>query len=235
MPSNGYSSGRPGSRVVSRSSGGFPGPFPQGGPVMYGHPGMYPPGYGFGAPQFYRPRPAGPQLPFTKELLNTVPQENVGSTLPFLSEVVQKAQTFTHPLPSHPLPFLTELKDTKPAAPASDVPIQRYATTNKLSQAVVFNQTAYLAGVVPGDKSGDIVAQAKDVLDKIEFRLKELGSDKSRILSADIWLSSLKDLKGLNETWEAWLVPGTAPARACFEAKLQDNVKVEIKVIAAVI
>ena len=113
--------------------------------------------------------------------------------------------------------------------------IQRHNVGKRLSEIVVHNGVAYLAGEVPDDTSKDITGQTAEVLAKIERLLGQVGSDKTRLLSAQIFLPDMGDFAGMNKAWEAWVVPGQTPARATIEAKLANPAyKVEIMCIAAI-
>jgi enamine deaminase RidA (YjgF/YER057c/UK114 family) len=113
--------------------------------------------------------------------------------------------------------------------------IQRHNVGKRLSEIVVHNGVAYLAGEVPDDTSKDVTGQTAEVLDKIERLLKQVGSDKTKLLSAQIFLPDMGDFAGMNQAWEAWVVPGQTPARATLEAKLANPAyKVEIMCIAAI-
>ncbi len=112
--------------------------------------------------------------------------------------------------------------------------IQRLNVGKRLSEAVIHNGTIYLAGEVPDDTTKDVTGQTEEVLAKIEKLLEQAGSDKSKILSAQIFLPDMKDFAGMNVAWERWVVPGQTPARATIEAKLANPAyKVEIMCIAA--
>jgi len=112
--------------------------------------------------------------------------------------------------------------------------IQRHNTGKRLSEIVVHNGTIYLAGEVPDDTSKDITGQTAEVLAKIDKLLAQVGSDKSKLLSAQIFLPDMKDFAGMNVAWEQWVLPGQTPARATIEAKLANAAyKVEIMCIAA--
>jgi enamine deaminase RidA (YjgF/YER057c/UK114 family) len=112
--------------------------------------------------------------------------------------------------------------------------IQRINIGKRLSEAVVHGNTVYLAGEVPDDGTKDIGGQTEEVLAKIEKILKQVGSDKTKILSAQIFLPDMKDFAGMNAVWEKWVVAGQTPARATVEAKLANPAyKVEIMVVAA--
>ena len=112
--------------------------------------------------------------------------------------------------------------------------IKRLNVGKRLSEAVIHGNTIYLAGEVPDDTGKDITGQTEEVLSKIDKLLKLAGSDKSKILSAQIFLPDMKDFAGMNVAWEKWVVPGQTPARATIEAKLANPAyKVEIMCIAA--
>lgn len=113
--------------------------------------------------------------------------------------------------------------------------IQRYGTTGRYSDSVVFNGTVYLVEV-PANPDADIVAQVETLLAGIERLLVQSGSDKSRLLMATIYLSDMADYAAMNEAWDAWLPAGAAPTRACIQARLADpRFKVEMAVTAALV
>jgi len=113
--------------------------------------------------------------------------------------------------------------------------ITRNHTNSRMSQLVVHGDTIYLAGQVASDSSANIATQTRQVLDKIDNLLAEAGSDKSRILSAQIWLANIGHYGAMNEVWDEWMPAGNAPARACIEARLATpDLLVEIGIIAAV-
>ena len=113
--------------------------------------------------------------------------------------------------------------------------VTRHNVAKRLSKIVVHNGTAYLAGEVPDDTSKDVTGQTEEILAKIDRLLATVGSDKSKLLSAQIFLASMADFAAMNAVWEKWLPPGEAPARATIEAKLANPAyKVEIMCIAAV-
>jgi enamine deaminase RidA (YjgF/YER057c/UK114 family) len=112
--------------------------------------------------------------------------------------------------------------------------IQRFNVGKRLSEIVVHGNTVYLAGEVPDDGTKGITEQTEQVLAKIDKLLKQVGSDKSKLLSAQIFLPDMGDFAGMNAAWEKWVVPGQTPARATVEAKLANPVyKVEIMCVAA--
>ena len=112
--------------------------------------------------------------------------------------------------------------------------IQRHGTTVRYSDSVVHNGTVYLVEV-PATLDADITAQTREVLASIERLLAQAGSDKSRLLMATIYLRDMADYDAMNAVWDAWLPAGTAPARACIEARLANpGYRVEIVLTAAV-
>lgn len=113
--------------------------------------------------------------------------------------------------------------------------IQRHQSTARLSRLVVHNSVAYVAGVTATDRSGDAQAQTADILAKIDGFLASVGTNKSRILSAQIWLQDIdRDFAGLNAAWEAWIPADAVPTRATCEAKLAGpDMRVEIIITAA--
>lgn len=103
-----------------------------------------------------------------------------------------------------------------------------------MSEASIHNGIVYLAGQVPEDTSADIEGQTRQVLAAIDDLLAQAGSDKTRILRAQIYLADIQDFAGMNRAWDAWVVPGNAPSRATVQARLaKPDWKVEIVVTAA--
>jgi enamine deaminase RidA (YjgF/YER057c/UK114 family) len=103
------------------------------------------------------------------------------------------------------------------------------------SRAVVHNGLVYTAGQVADDMSADITGQTQQVLAKIDDLLKQAGTDKSRALTAQVWLRTIDDLAGMNAVWDAWVVQGKTPTRCCGKVEM-NNAKclVEILVVAAI-
>jgi enamine deaminase RidA (YjgF/YER057c/UK114 family) len=105
----------------------------------------------------------------------------------------------------------------------------------RMSRVVVHNGTVYLAGATAADTSVSTGEQTKQVLAKMEGFLADAGSDKSKILSATIWLKDIASFAEMNAVWDAWVPTGHTPARACVEAKLAGpQYLVEIAIVAAV-
>lgn len=112
--------------------------------------------------------------------------------------------------------------------------IKRLHVGKRLSEVAIHNNTVYLAGQIPDDLSLDINGQTREVLAHVDRLLGESGSDKTCILSCQIYLKDMADFPGMNEEWDAWVPQGHTPPRATVEAKLYDpRVLVEIVVIAA--
>ena len=111
--------------------------------------------------------------------------------------------------------------------------IKRIETGPRMSQAVVHNGTIYLAGQV-GKPGASVTEQTTEVLAQIDRLLAECGSDKTRILSAQIWLADIATFGEMNAVWDAWVPQGHTPARATGEAKLATpDYLVEVIVTAA--
>ena len=113
--------------------------------------------------------------------------------------------------------------------------IERQETGPRMSRIVVHGDTVYLAGLVADKAKGASVGeQTKEILAMIDALLAKAGTDKSKLLQATIWLQDIRTVDEMNKVWDAWVVPGATPARACIEARLQSPaLMVEIRVIAA--
>lgn len=113
--------------------------------------------------------------------------------------------------------------------------ITRIGAGQRMSQAVVHGDTVYLSGQVAHQTAAQgVAAQTAEILAGIDALLAQAGTDKSRVLSASIWLSDIGAFAEMNGVWDEWVAPGAAPARATVEARLASpNFKVEIAVVAA--
>lgn len=112
--------------------------------------------------------------------------------------------------------------------------IQRHHSDQRLSRLVVHGNTVYLAGLTADDRKKDMKGQTVEILAKIDKLLAEAGSSKSRILSATIWITDMRDKAKMDEAWIAWADAKNLPARACVEARLgSPDTLVEIMVQAA--
>jgi enamine deaminase RidA (YjgF/YER057c/UK114 family) len=113
--------------------------------------------------------------------------------------------------------------------------IKRLQPGAHLSKAVVHGNTAYLAGLVADDLDADAKGQTSQILTQIDKLLADCGTDKSKLLSAVIWVKEIRYREDVNTVWIPWVAKGQAPARACIEAKLANpKALVEIMVQAAI-
>ncbi|VVD71703.1 RidA family protein [Pandoraea cepalis] len=111
--------------------------------------------------------------------------------------------------------------------------ITRLQTNARMSQIVVANGVVYLAGQVPDTAGGSITVQTNEVLTRIDALLATAGIDKTRLVTANIWLSDPKHFDEFNAAWEAWVPSGHAPTRACVQALLmKSGLDVEVAVTA---
>ena len=112
--------------------------------------------------------------------------------------------------------------------------IKRHNAGPRMSAAVVHNNTVYLAGQVSGDEP-TTKAQTEAVLKKIDGLLAAAGTDKSKLLSATVYITDMNTFAEMNAAWDAWVTPGSTPARATVEVKLASpKYRVEIMVTAAI-
>ena len=114
--------------------------------------------------------------------------------------------------------------------------ISRHNVEDRYSDMAVYNGVAYLAGQIANDTAQNITGQTREVLSIIDTLLKAAGTDKSRILMAQIYLSNMLDYDGMNEAWDEWVkdIKGHAPPRATVQSPLAGSeFLVEIIVTAA--
>ncbi|VVE26596.1 aminoacrylate peracid reductase [Pandoraea horticolens] len=112
--------------------------------------------------------------------------------------------------------------------------VQRFYVEKRWSDMAVHNGTVYLAGQTPDDRSQDMAGQTRQVLTHIDRLLAEASSDKSLILSCQIFISDMKYFGEMNQVWDEWVPAGNAPPRATVQALLADPAMlVEIVVVAA--
>jgi enamine deaminase RidA (YjgF/YER057c/UK114 family) len=106
-------------------------------------------------------------------------------------------------------------------------------TTPRMSRCVVNGDMVYLAGLTAADRSADIKGQTQQILDAIDGYLAKAGTDKSKLLQANIWITDTANFAALNEVWNAWVDPENPPVRACVQAELMHpDLSVEIMVTA---
>lgn len=112
--------------------------------------------------------------------------------------------------------------------------IERHETGPRMSRAVVHNGVVYLSGLVADDPDLPIKGQTQQVLAKIDRYLALAGTDKSHLLTAQIWLADIAMWADMNTVWDAWVAPGNTPARATVQAELAGPTHlIEIMVVAA--
>ena len=113
--------------------------------------------------------------------------------------------------------------------------VERKEVGPRMSQIVIHGDTVYLAGTVAHQNAGkSVTEQTKEILATIDSHLAQAGTDKSKLLSANICLADMATFAEMNAAWDAWVVPGHTPARATVEARLAaPQYKVEIMVVAA--
>ena len=114
--------------------------------------------------------------------------------------------------------------------------LTRHDTDKRMSQLVEVAAGATLlhfAGQISSDRTLDLDGQTRNILDRLDAMLLKAGSDRTRIVTAMIWLSDIRNRQAFNRIWEAWLPEGHAPARACVEARLAEpSDLVEIQIVA---
>ncbi|MDP6122021.1 MAG: RidA family protein [Rhodospirillales bacterium] len=113
--------------------------------------------------------------------------------------------------------------------------IKRSHVGPRMSQVVIHGDTVYLAGQVAVNAPGASIAdQTKDILATIDKLLGEAGTDKSKLLAAELWITDMRNFAEMNEVWDAWVDPNNPPVRACVEARLAaTQFDVEVMVTAA--
>ncbi|HEY4164199.1 MAG TPA: RidA family protein [Dongiaceae bacterium] len=113
--------------------------------------------------------------------------------------------------------------------------IERLENGPRFCRVLKHGNTVYIAGMTADDLTGDTTAQTKEILAKIDRYLAMAGSDKSKLLSTQIWLRDIADFEKMNKAWDAWIDKQAMPVRATVEAHLAgENYRVEIMVTAAV-
>ena len=112
--------------------------------------------------------------------------------------------------------------------------IKRLQAGPRMSQAVAYNGLVFIAGQVAPNPTPSVTEQTRQVLGRIDELLAQAGTDKTKLLSANVWLTDIGKFAEMNAVWDAWVSPGNTPARATVEAKLATpDFLVEIMVVAA--
>ena len=113
--------------------------------------------------------------------------------------------------------------------------VKRIDTNKLMSKAVIHGDTVYLSGLTASDRTQDVKGQCQQILDTIDSYLDQAGTDKSKILSAQIWLTDIGTWADMNEIWVGWIDPANPPARATVESALAaPGLSIEIMVVAAI-
>jgi enamine deaminase RidA (YjgF/YER057c/UK114 family) len=113
--------------------------------------------------------------------------------------------------------------------------IKRIGVGPRMSQAVIHGDRVFLAGQVAENPTPDVTEQTRQILAAIDGLLAEAGTDKTKLLTANIWLADIADFAAMNAAWDKWVSPGNTPARATVESKLAGpEYRVEIQVTAAI-
>ena len=113
--------------------------------------------------------------------------------------------------------------------------IKYFRSGPRMSQAVACGGMVHIAGQVADDRKAGIEGQTRDVLAKIEALLAEAGTDKSKLVTVNIFLPQISDFEAMNRIYDAWVDPQRLPARACVEARLADpDLRIEITAVAAI-
>lgn len=112
--------------------------------------------------------------------------------------------------------------------------IEHHQVNARMSKIVRYGDLVFLSGQTSSGKPiADIEGQTREVLTRVDALLSEAGTDRTRVLSATIYLKTMKDFDAMNAVWESWLAHGASPARTTVEAQLAaSNLLVEITVIA---
>ena len=102
-----------------------------------------------------------------------------------------------------------------------------------MSRCVIKGDTVYVAGLTASDRTADITGQTQQILDKIDGYLAQAGTDKSKLLQANLWITDMSNFAAMNAVWNAWVDPENPPVRACVRADLAvPELLVEIMVTA---
>jgi enamine deaminase RidA (YjgF/YER057c/UK114 family) len=112
--------------------------------------------------------------------------------------------------------------------------ITRLGITDRMSAVVIHGDTVYIKGITARAAGGDITAQTRNVLDQLDALLAEAGIGRDRLLQMTIWLADMTDFAAMNAVYDAWVLKGYQPVRACVQAGLADpSLRIEIRAIAA--
>lgn len=111
--------------------------------------------------------------------------------------------------------------------------LERFDVNERRSRLVKYNGVCYLSGQF-SDNAVDVAMQTRETLAKIDALLARVGTDKSRLLTAEVWITTMADFDAMDAEWKAWVAPGNPPTRCCCAVELGDpDMRVEIMVTAA--
>lgn len=111
--------------------------------------------------------------------------------------------------------------------------LARFDVNARRSRMVTYNGVCYLSGQF-SDNAGDVATQTRETLAKIDALLARAGTDKSRLLTAEVWITTMADFAAMDAVWNDWVAPGNPPTRCCCAVELGDpEMRVEIMVTAA--
>jgi enamine deaminase RidA (YjgF/YER057c/UK114 family) len=119
------------------------------------------------------------------------------------------------------------------------VSVDRYVSTKGVESLPIISQYVIHDGVVhtlgiTGDPAGDVRAQTRQVLERLDELLARAGTDRSRLISAMVWLADMRDFDEHNREWNDWVDVENPPVRACVEARLwKPGLRVEVRALAA--
>ena len=103
----------------------------------------------------------------------------------------------------------------------------------KMSRCVIKGDIVYVAGLTASDRNADIKGQTQQILDKIDYYLAQSGSDKSKLLQANLWITDMNNFSDMNSVWNSCVDTDNPPVRACVKAELAvPELLVEIMVTA---
>jgi enamine deaminase RidA (YjgF/YER057c/UK114 family) len=112
--------------------------------------------------------------------------------------------------------------------------IKRHHPGASLSRLVECGNLVFVAGTTADNKSANCKAQTEEVLRKIDRLMDEAGTNKSRILWCNVWVSDIREKEQMDAAWQAWVDPDNKPARATVESRLATpDTRVEIMMICA--
>lgn len=178
------------------------------------------------------------RIPVAPPHLSKVPRIMAPSKTAFASSFVPKpviSRIRTCVIPQNPRNFFpTSVRCTLANTQIENPDIKRMHAGPLFNQVAVHNGIVYLSGQVARGTDGSVAGQTRAILEKIDGLLQDAGTEKSRILSATIWMTDIKQVAEMNAEWDRWVDKDNMPVRACVQSALvADDITVEIQVTAA--